>query len=120
VVLIAVYWVYMLATSVESAFSYVMDTTGLLFAIFYIMTALAMIVYYRRRVLGNVRDLLILGVLPLAAAGFLGWMFVETMRTSVAAQNWALVGIIGAGLVLLIVARFFLRSPFFQIPRESD
>jgi amino acid transporter len=120
VLLIAVFWVYMLATSVENAFTYVIDTTGLLFAIFYIMTAVAMIVYYRRRILGNARDLFILGVLPLIAIGFLGWMFVESVRLDVAAQNWALVGIIGVGLILLVVARYFLRSPFFQIRRESE
>jgi len=121
VLLIAVFWVYMLATSVQNAFSNVMDTTGLLFAIFYVMTALAMIVYYRRRVLSNVRDLIILGVLPLGAAGFLGWMFVETMRGSgTAAMNWSLAGIVAVGLILLVVARFIWRSPFFQIPRESD
>jgi amino acid transporter len=121
ILLIAVFWIYMLATSVENAFYDVIDTTGLLFAIFYIMTALAMIVYYRRRILSNVRDLIILGVLPLGAIGFLGWMFVETVRGSgTAAQNWDLIVIIGLGLILMVIARFFLRSPFFQIRRESE
>jgi len=121
VLLIAVFWIYMLATSVENAFYDVIDTTGLLFAIFYVMTALAMIVYYRRRILSNVRDLFILGVLPLGAIGFLGWMFVQTMRGSgTAAMNWDLVVIIGIGLILMIIARFFLHSPFFQIRRESE
>ena len=44
-------WVYLLATSVQNAFNDVIAVTGQLFAIFYIMTALATIVYYRRRVL---------------------------------------------------------------------
>jgi hypothetical protein len=29
-------------------------------------------------------------------------------------------GIVVAGLVLMLIARFGLRSWFFQIPRESD
>ena len=46
-------WVYLLATSVQNAFNDVVDVTGLLFAAFYILTALATIVYYRRRVLAR-------------------------------------------------------------------
>ncbi len=56
VLLIGIFWIYMLATTVQNAFYDVIDTTGLLFAIFYIMTALAMIVYYRRRVFGGFWD----------------------------------------------------------------
>src|SRR5215470_8796139 len=73
--LIALTWVYLLATSVQNAFFNVIDTTGLLFAIFYILTALAAIVYYRRRVFSGVSNFLTLGLLPLGAAGFLGWIF---------------------------------------------
>jgi len=65
--------VYFLATSVQTAFSDVIAVTGLLFSIFYILTALAAVVYYRRRVLRSARDALMLGILPLAAAAFLGW-----------------------------------------------
>jgi len=28
-------------------------------------------------------------------------------------------GVVASGVVLMFVARFVLRSPFFQIPRES-
>ena len=59
--LIALTWVYLLATSVQNAFNDVIAVTGQLFAIFYIMTALATMVYYRRRVFGSARDALILG-----------------------------------------------------------
>jgi hypothetical protein len=34
-------------------------------------------------------------------------------------QRWSLIGIIGLGLIMMLSARFILRSPFFQIRRES-
>jgi amino acid transporter len=121
VLLIGIFWVYMLATSVQNAFYDVIDTTGLLFAIFYIFTALAMIAYYRRRVVSGVWDFITLGVLPLGAAGFLGWMFEQTLQTQATwATRWSLIGIVALGLVLMLAARFLLRSQFFEIPRESE
>jgi hypothetical protein len=33
---------------------------------------------------------------------------------------WSLVGVVAVGLLLMLSARFILRSPFFQIRRESD
>jgi amino acid transporter len=119
VLLIALTWVYLLAsTSVQTAFSNVIDVTGLLFAIFYILTALATIVYYRRRVVGGVRDFVVLGVLPLGAAVFLGWMFTKSVLAAESPQVWSLLGIIGAGLVMMFVARFGLKSQFFHMRRE--
>jgi amino acid transporter len=111
--------VYFLATSVQNAFFDVIDVTGLLFSIFYILTALAAMVYYRRRVFGSPRDFLILGLLPLAAAGFLGWVLVKSLMVAPSTQIWSMVGIVVAGLILMLSARFVLRSPFFQIQRES-
>ncbi len=111
---------YLLATTVQNAFSDVIAVTGLLFAIFYILTALATMVYYRRRVFSGARDFLILGLLPLGAAGFLGWMFAKSVQAAPAPQVWSLVGIVGAGLILMLSARFVLRSTFFQIRRESE
>jgi hypothetical protein len=93
--------------------------TGLLFAMFYILTALATIVYYRRRVFSGVGDFLFLGLFPLGAAGFLGWMFYESVQQTAPPQRWSLIGIIGLGLIMMLSARFILRSPFFQIRRES-
>jgi amino acid transporter len=119
VLLIALTWVYLLATSVQNAFSDVIDVTGLLFSIFYVLTALATIVYYRRRVFGGARDFVFLGALPFLAACFLGWIFVRSLQLAPSSQVWSLVGIVVLGVVLMICARFFLRSPFFQIPRES-
>ena len=112
--------VYFLATSVQTAFSDVIAVTGLLFSIFYILTALAAVAYYRRRVFRSARDALTLGILPLAAAGFLGWVLTKSLISAPAPQRWSLTGIIAAGLILMLAARYILRSPFFHIHRESD
>jgi hypothetical protein len=93
--------------------------TGLLFAIFYILTALATIVYYRRRVIGSFWDAVSLGILPLGAAGFLGWMFVKSLQSAAWQQRWSLIGIVVVGVILMFSARYILQSPFFQIRRES-
>ena len=119
VLIVGLAWVYLLATSVQNAFDDVVAVAGLLFAVFYILTALATLVYYRRRVARGAWDCLVLGVLPLAAAGFLGWIVVESLRSAPAAQVWSLAGVVGAGLVLMLGARLLLRSPFFAISRES-
>jgi amino acid transporter len=116
--IIALAWVYLLATSVENAFDDVVDVAGLLFAIFYIFTALATVTYYRRLVGSGAKNLLMLGILPLAAAGFLGWIVVKSLLSAPAAQVWSIVGVVAVGLVLLASARFIQRSPFFQLPRE--
>jgi amino acid transporter len=119
-IVVGLAWVYLLATSVQNAFGDVVAVTGLLFAMFYILTALATIVYYRRRVVAGAWDALTLGILPIAAAGFLGWMVVKSLLAAPASQLWSLFGIVASGLILMITARFILRSSFFQIQRESD
>jgi len=120
VVIIVLNAVYLLATSIQSAFNDVVNVTGQLFAVFYILTAIATITYYRRRLSTSARDAMTLGILPLAAAVFLGWIVIKSVSTQVASQNWSLIGIVGVGVVLMLVARFVLRSPFFQIERESE
>src|SRR6202020_2684090 len=111
-------WIYLLATSVQNAFDDVVAITGLLFSVFYILTALATIVYYRRR-LANPKDAVMLGILPIASAGFLAWIVVKSLQEAPASQRWSMLGIVLAGLVLMFVARFVLRSDFFSIARET-
>ncbi len=111
---------YLVTSTVQNAFYDVIDVTGFLFSIFYIMTALAAMAYYRRRIFRGVGDFITIGLLPLGAAGFLGWVLEQSIVASDAALNWSLVAIIAVGIVLMLVARFVLRSPFFQIRRESE
>jgi amino acid transporter len=111
--------IYFLATSVKNAFTDVIDVTGLLFSIFYILTALTVVVYYRRRLTANLWEAVVLGVLPLGAAGFLGWILVKSLLAAAATELWSLAGIIIAGLIMMVIARAGLHSSFFQIQRES-
>jgi amino acid transporter len=120
VLIVGLTWVYLLTTSVQNAFNDVVAVTGLLFAIFYILTALATIVYYRRRLFTSVWDALVLGILPIGAAGFLGWIVTRSLQSASAPEIWSLIGVVGLGVIMMLVARLVLRSPFFQVARESD
>jgi amino acid transporter len=118
-ILIVATWAYLLSTSIANVFTDVVSVTGLLFAIFYVMTALAAIVYYRRRIFSRVWDSLLVGVLPLASAAFLAWVVVKSLQNAPNSQRYALTGIVVAGLLMMFAARFVLRSQFFHLPRES-
>lgn len=118
--IIALTWVYLLATSVQEAFTDVVDVTGLLFAIFYALTALATIAYYRRRIFSSLQDGITLGALPLGAVAFLAWVLAKTLSMAPAAQVWSLAGVVGTGVAVMAAARVFLRPVFFKLARESD
>jgi amino acid transporter len=118
-ILIAATWAYLLSTSVATVFSDVVDITGLLYCGFYVLTAIAAMTYYRRRLVGNVWDGLLVGILPLAASGFLVWIVVKSLQTAPWSQRWSVIGIVAAGLIMMIIARFGLESPFFKITRET-
>jgi amino acid transporter len=119
VLLLVLGWVYLLTTSVQNAFGYVLNNTGILYATFYCVTAISAVVYYRRRVFSNFWDAVTIGILPIAAVVFLGWIAVKSILGAPAAQNYSLLGFLVVGLILIFIARFVWRSPFFQIKRES-
>ena len=61
-----------------------------------------------------------LGVLPLGAVGFLGWVFVRSLGSASWAERLSLAGVVGAGVVVMAAVRVLLRPAFFQLARESD
>ena len=109
----------LLATSLQSAFNDVVNLSGQMFAVFYILTALAAVTYYRRRILSNAWDAILVGLFPLGGAGFLAWILYRYLQTAATPQLWSFASVIGAGLIMMAIARFGLRSGFFQLPRES-
>jgi amino acid transporter len=118
--LLGLTWAYLLATSLANAFSDVIAVSALLYTVFYIFTAVTAVVYYRRRIFSTGLDALILGVLPLAAAGFLGWVVVKTLLAAPSAQIWSLVGIVGLGVILIPIVRFVLRPQYFHLRPETE
>jgi amino acid transporter len=118
-ILIAVTWVYLLASSVANAFTALISISGVLYASFYLLTATSAIVYYRRRIFSNAWDAVLIGILPLAATGFLVWIVVKSVQNAPLSQRWSLIGVVAAGVLVMLAARFILRSPFFRIRRES-
>jgi amino acid transporter len=119
-VLTAATVVFLVTSSVQNAFYDVINETGLLYAGFYVLTALATITYFRRRVLSSASNFIVLGVLPFAAAAFLVWLVVKSVQVTSNAENIALELVFGVGILLMLIARFVLRSPFFRIALESD
>ncbi len=103
--IIALTTIYLLVTSVENAFNDAVNLSGQLFAGFYILTALATIVYYRRRILSSAREAIVLGILPLAAAAFLIWILARYLQTAAAPQLWSIAGVTAAGLLIMAYAQ---------------
>jgi amino acid transporter len=121
VAFLIVTWVYLLVGSVAAAFAALVAGTGILFTAYYILTGVAMIAYYRRRVFSSVGGAFMDGVLPLAAAVFLGWIIYKTMQSNTANVNWTIIGIVGVGIVLMIVMRFTSSgAAYFATQREAD
>ena len=120
VTLLGLTWAYLLATSLANAFNDLIAVTTLIYAAFYILTALTAITYYWRRVFSNPLDGVILGILPLAAAGFLGWIIVKSLQAASAAQIWSLAGILGIGIAFMLLARLVLRPQFFHLRRQTE
>jgi amino acid transporter len=123
VLIAAISVVYILAASVQTAFNDIIAIVAQLAATFYMLTTLAALTYYRRRILASWRDAIVVGVLPLGAAGFLGYILYRSISTawdSSRAQVWTLLGVVAAGLVMMLIARFGLRSVFFRLPLESE
>jgi len=118
-IFVAIIWVYLLSSSVANVFTDLINVTGILYASFYSLTALSAIVYYRRRVFSNAFDAVVIGILPFAAAGFLVWIMIRSLQASPASQLWTLLAVVIVGVLLLLVARFVMRSSFFEIPLEN-
>jgi len=47
-------------------------------------------------------------------------MFEQSVQQAAWPERWSLIGIIAIGAGLMLFARLFTRSPFFQIARESE
>lgn len=120
VLLLVLVFVYTLGTSLQNAFDDLLAISAWLTVGFYMFTALAMTAYYRRQVFAKFSTAVTVGLLPLASVVFLGWVLVRSIQAAPWPQKWSLIGVLGAGVVLMFTARFIWRSPFFGLARESQ
>ncbi len=118
-VVLAISWSYLLTTSVQGAFDSIIAVAGILFAVFYLATGVATVVFYRRLVVANIKNVITLGILPMGAVGFLAWVVVESLLTAFDGLLWSFVGIVAVGLVLLVFARLGAGAQFFRLSRQS-
>jgi amino acid transporter len=123
VLTLAVTWVYTLSSStVEGAFTNVVSSVGLMFALFYAATGIAMAVYYRKLAIRGVGAFLELIAVPLVSAAFLLWVAFKSVP---GLGGWNgndlhyVYIMLGIGVVFLLIARFIGRSAYFSQPIEA-
>jgi amino acid transporter len=107
------------ATSVASAMAVIINTSGVLYAIFYAVTGIAATWYYRRLVFQSVKNTLMLGLLPIAGAALLIWVAVKGIQALTLAERNGLIGIAVVGVVLMIIAAWVFRAPIFKARIEA-
>lgn len=110
----------LLASSVANAFSTIVATTGVLYAIFYAVSALANTWHYRSRLRANLKDAVIIGILPVAAVAFLLWISVKSIVGFSPGAQWTLAVIAATGCIAMINAKYGHRSAFFRMSAERD
>jgi amino acid transporter len=104
------------SSSVANAFAEIVATTGVLYGGFYAISAVTNTWYFRSQLRDGFANLMLVGILPLAAAGFLVWIIVKSVAAFTRGENLTLVGVIVSGLVMLAVAHA-KDSPFLKIAR---
>ncbi|GAA3182657.1 APC family permease [Blastococcus jejuensis] len=131
---IAVAWYVGVGLLSENALYDSITGLSLLIALYYALTGLACAVAFRRRLTRSVRDLLLLGVGPVAGAAMLTWLLVLSVRdladpgNSYTGQAWLGVGpplvigvgVLGAGVVLMLWwrrrdATFWRERPTIEV-----
>jgi amino acid transporter len=114
-------WGTTLFSSINSALSNIVSTLGLMAAIFYLMTAVAAIWYYRRVIASSAGNLILGGILPGFGAGFMAFVIVYSLVTH-QLTNTNLVfgfGLALVGLILSFVSAAVGHAKFYSDPTTS-
>lgn len=118
-VMVAVADLYVVSSSLASAFDDVVNAEAIAFTVFYIFTALATTWYYRRLLRRSLVDLALVGIFPLVGAGTLAWVLDRSLPALSPTARWTVAGVGILGVVLMATSALLLRSPFFRIRRSS-
>jgi amino acid transporter len=107
------------ATSVASAMDVIINSSGVLYSIFYAVTGLAAAWYYRRLIFRSTKNTLMLGLLPLAGAGLLIWVTIKGAQALTTSERYGMIGIAAAGICMMFVAARIYRAPIFRTQVET-
>jgi amino acid transporter len=107
------------ATSVASAMDVIINSSGVLYSIFYAVTGLAAAWYYRRLITKSAGNFVMLGLLPLAGAALLIWVTVKGTQALTSGERYGLIGVAVAGLAMMFVAVRVYRAPIFKAEVET-
>ena len=107
------------ATSVSSAMTTIINTSGVLYAVFYAVTGIAAAWYYRRLLLQSAKNAIMLGLLPLAGAALLIWVAVKGTQALTQAELNALIVIGVLGVIMMLVAARYYKAPIFKAKIET-
>ncbi|MGW6872232.1 APC family permease [Streptomyces xanthophaeus] len=86
---IAIAWYLVVNQISENALLDSLTALSLLIAFYYALTGLACAIYYRRHLLENVHNFLLIGVGPVVGAGLLTWLLVESVGDMANPENSA-------------------------------
>jgi amino acid transporter len=115
-------WIFLFAGSVASAFSSIVSALGILAGLFYALTAITAVWYYRRTVLSSFGDAVLGGVLPLFGAVFLLGVIFYSVASGATTATVLVAGLGSAaiGIPLAIVSAVWGRSAFFKQKPQSQ
>ncbi|MEU3313724.1 APC family permease [Streptomyces sp. NPDC006662] len=131
VAVIAIVWYLAVNQISENALLDSLTALSLLIAFYYALTGLACAVYYRRHLLENAHNLLLIGVGPLVGAGLLAWLLVESIGdmsdpgNSASGVSWFGLGpplVIGIGIAavgILLMCYWRIRDGRFWQERPG-
>ena len=117
-VMVLVTDLYVLSSSLASAFNVVVNAEAIAFTFFYILTALSTTWYYRKLLNRSFADAVLVGVFPLAGAAVLVWVLTKSIPSLTPTAKWTVLAVALAGLALMALSRWVLRLRFFEIPRS--
>ncbi|HEY1615961.1 MAG TPA: hypothetical protein VGG25_00005, partial [Streptosporangiaceae bacterium] len=114
-------WASTLIGPIGQALGDIVDTLGLMAAIFYLLTAGTAVWYYRRAISSSTSSFLLGGVLPGLGAAFMAFVIIYSLVTGSlnAIEIVFGFGLALVGLVLSFVAQRTGKSSFYTDPTHS-